>query len=97
MFVKARGQSPELFEMGEGTFDAIALALDFAHRARRDDGEDAALAEMAQDRIGVIALVGEAQFPDGDLRAARWLACSRWSGRPSGGSRAADQAHYTSQ
>jgi hypothetical protein len=66
-FIEACSESSELFEMGEGTFDAVALAvesavevaLDFAQRSRRDDGSDAAFAKMAQNGVGVVALVGE--------------------------------------
>ncbi len=64
-FVEASGESSELFEMGEGTFDAVALAveypvevgLNFAHRTRWDDGGDAAVAEVIEDQIGVVPFV----------------------------------------
>jgi hypothetical protein len=66
-FVEAGGEAAELLEMGEGAFDAVALtvegaveaALDLADRTRRDDGGDAAFAEMIEDGVGVVALVGE--------------------------------------
>ena len=66
-FVEAGGPSPELFEVSEGAFDAVALAiegsvevaLNFAHRTRRDNGTDAAFGEMAEDRVGIVALVRE--------------------------------------
>ena len=66
-FVEAGGEAAELLEMGEGAFDAVALAvegaveaaLDLADRTRRDDGGDAALVEMMEDRVGVVALVGQ--------------------------------------
>jgi len=66
-FVEARGESSELFEMSEGPFDAIALAIEgsveaalhFAHRTRWDDGGDAAVAEVIEDRIGVVSFVGQ--------------------------------------
>ena len=66
-FVEARGESSELFEMGEGPFDAISLAIEgsveaalhFAHRTRWDDGSDAAVAEVIEDRIGVVSFVGQ--------------------------------------
>jgi hypothetical protein len=56
-FVEACGEFAELFEVGEGAFDAIALtiessvevALDLAHGTRRDNGTDAAFGEMAED------------------------------------------------
>ena len=66
-FVEAGGESAELLEVREGSFDAVALsvegaveaALDGAMRTWRDDGGDAALVEMVEDGIGVVALVGE--------------------------------------
>jgi hypothetical protein len=66
-FIEARGEAAELLEVGEGAFDAVALpiegtveaALDFADGSGRDDGGDAALAEMVEDEVGVVALVGE--------------------------------------
>ena len=66
-FIESCGQTPELFEMSEGAFDAVALTiygsvaaeLLLAHRAWRDDCLYSALGEMVQDRICVVALVGE--------------------------------------
>jgi hypothetical protein len=66
-FIEAGCESAELFEVGEGSFDAVALAvkrpveaaLHLAHGARWDDGLDAMLGEMVQDRVGIVALVGE--------------------------------------
>jgi hypothetical protein len=66
-FVEACGEAAELLEVSEGAFDAVALAvesaieaaLDFADGSGRDDGGDAALAEMVENWVGVVALVGE--------------------------------------
>ena len=66
-FVEARSEPSELLEVSEGAFDAVALAvegaieaaLDGAMRARWDNGGDAALVQMREDRVGVIALVGD--------------------------------------
>jgi hypothetical protein len=66
-FVEACGESSELLEVSEGAFDAVSLsiegaveaALDDTMRAWRDDGGDAAFAEMVEDRVGVVASVGE--------------------------------------
>jgi hypothetical protein len=56
--------------VSEGPFYAVALAmegavevaLDLAHGTRRNDGLDAAFAEMAEDRVSIVALVGEHRF-----------------------------------
>ena len=66
-FIESGCESPELLEVGEGALDAVALAiegtieiaLDFAHRARRDDRFDSALLQALKDGIGIIALVGD--------------------------------------
>jgi hypothetical protein len=66
-FVESCGEASELFEVSEGAFDAVALAvesaieaaLDFADESGRDDGVDAAFAEMVEDGVGVVASVGE--------------------------------------
>ena len=68
--VESGGKPPKLLEMSEGPFDAIALsiedtvevALHLAHGSRRDNGLNAALAEMVQDRVRIVALVGEHRF-----------------------------------
>ncbi len=66
-FVEACAESAELFEVCEGSFDAIALAvkstvevaLHLAQAARRDDGLDFVPGEMVEDGVGVIAFVGD--------------------------------------
>src|ERR1700738_499411 len=64
---KRGGETAELLEVGEGAFDAVALAVEGAVEAalhladgsRRDDGGDIAFVEMVEDGVGVVALVGE--------------------------------------
>ena len=66
-FVESGCEAAELLEVSEGSFDSVALSikgtveatLDFAQRTWRDHSGDAALLEMVQDGIGVVALVGE--------------------------------------
>ncbi len=66
-FVEACGESSELFEVSEGSFDAVALAieravegaLDLACCAWRNDRLDATFGEMAEDRVGIVALVSQ--------------------------------------
>jgi hypothetical protein len=66
-FVEACGETSELLEVSEGSFDAVPLSvegaveatLDGAMRTWRDGGGDAAFAEMVEDGVGVVALVGE--------------------------------------
>jgi hypothetical protein len=66
-FVESCGESSELLEVSEGAFDAVSqsiegaveAALDDAMGPWRDDGGDAALAEMVEDGVGVVASVGE--------------------------------------
>ena len=56
--------------MGEGSLDAVALAIErvieaalhFSQGAGRDDGGDATLGQVVQDGVGVVALVGEHGF-----------------------------------
>ena len=65
--VVARRDGPVLLEFAEEALDEVALAIEgkigFAGLAaigfRRDDGRDAALSERRDQRVGVIALVGE--------------------------------------
>ena len=66
-FIEACGEAAELLEVGEGSFDAVTLAikrpveaaLHLSHRAGRDDGSDAAFSQVVEDGIGIVALVGE--------------------------------------
>ena len=65
--VEACGEPSQLLEVSEGSFDAIALliegfvegSLHQAHAAGWNDGFDATLGEVVQDRVGVVALVRE--------------------------------------
>ena len=66
-FIEACGEAAKLFEVGEGSFDAVTLAVEgpveaalhLSHGAGRDYGGDAAFGQMVEDWIGVIALVGQ--------------------------------------
>jgi hypothetical protein len=68
--VESCGKAPKLLEVREGPFDAVALAiecavevaLNLAHGSGWDNGLDATFAEMVQDRVRIIALVGEHCF-----------------------------------
>lgn len=87
-FIEACCQAAELFEVCEGSFDAVALAIEgaveaalhFSHRAGRDDGADVVFSKMVQDGIGVVALVCEHGFGP-PLAEQREPGCSRASGR----------------
>jgi hypothetical protein len=69
-FCRSVAESSELFEVGEGAFDTVSLAiqrsieasLHLAQAARREDGSDAAFSQRIQDGVGVVALVGEHRF-----------------------------------
>ncbi len=69
-FIEACAEAAELFEVGEGAFDAVALAVEgaveaslyFSQAARRDDGFDTTLGQRVQDGIGVVALIGDHGF-----------------------------------
>lgn len=69
-FIEPSRESAELFEVREGSFYAVSLAievavevaLDLAHGTRRNDGLDVPFGEMAEDGVGIVALVSEYGF-----------------------------------
>jgi hypothetical protein len=69
-FCRSVAESSELFEVGEGAFDTVSLAiqrsieasLHLAQAARREDGSNAAFSQRIQDGVGVLAFVGEHRF-----------------------------------
>ena len=69
-FIEAGSEPADLLEVSEGSFYAVALAiertvegaLDIAHGSRCNHSLDVAFGEMAEDRVGIVALVGQDRF-----------------------------------